>query len=70
MSRLNKGLDVSGTGFSQIGYHEGHSVMNSPGEIVGMGWRVIDDCTSLDEEVQHNRTPFGDTHPLRGTGSV
>lgn len=35
-----------------------------------MGCRDIDDCTSLDEDVQHNRTPLGDTHPLRGTGSV
>ena len=39
-------------------------------EIVGTGCRDIDDCTSLDEEVQHKRTPFGDMQPLRGTGSL
>jgi len=70
MSRLNEGLGVSGSGFDWVGYHEGYRVMNSPEEMVGMGWRVIDDCTSLDEEVQHNRTPLDDTHPLRGTGIV
>ena len=51
MSRLNKGPGVSGSGYGRIGYHEKNRVINSPEEMVGMGWRVIDDCTSLDEEV-------------------
>jgi len=37
MSRLNKGLGVSVSGFGQIGYHEGHGVMSSPEVIVGIG---------------------------------
>ena len=68
--RLKKGLGTSGSGFLEIGNNRGHTVVNSPEEIVGIGCRDIDDCTSLDEEVQHNRTPLGDMHPLRGTGSV
>jgi hypothetical protein len=70
MSTLNNGLGTSGSGFREIGDHEGHSAVNSPEEIVGIRCRDIDDCTSLDEEVQHNRTPLGDMHPLRGTVSV
>jgi hypothetical protein len=68
--RLNKGLGASGSGFCEIGDHPERSAVNSPEEIVGIGCRDIDDCTSLDEEVQHNRIPLGDMHPWRGTGNV
>ena len=69
-SRPNEGLGTPGSGFLEIGYHQGHCRENSPEEIVGIGCSDIDDWTSLDEDVQHNRTPLGDMHPLRGTGSV
>ena len=45
-------------------------MVSLPEEMVGMGCSDIDDCISLDDDVQHNRTPLGDMHPLRGTGSV
>lgn len=70
MLRLNKGLGTSGSDFCEVGDHEKRREVNSLEEMVGTGYRVIDDCTSLDEEVQHNRAPLGDMHPLRGTGSV
>ena len=70
MSRLNRGLGTSGSEFLEIGYHQGHNMVSLPEEMVGMGCSDIDDCISLDDDVQHNRTPLGDMHPFRGTGSV
>lgn len=65
-SRLNEGLGASESGVLENVEHEGCNAVNSP-DIVGTGCRDIDDCTSLDEDVQHSRTPFGDIQPLRGT---
>ena len=66
-SRLSEGLGTSKSSFLENRVHEWCSTIDIP-ETVGTGWRDIEDCTSLDEEVQHKRTPFGDMHPLRGTG--
>lgn len=68
-SRLNEGLSTSGPDSLENGGYEEQSTVNAP-EVVGTGYSDIDDCTSLDEEVQHKRTPFGDIQPLRGTGSL
>lgn len=65
-SRLNKGLGASESGVLENVDHEGCDTVDSP-DIVGTGCRDIDDCTSLDEDVQHSSTPFGDIQPLRGT---
>ena len=68
-SRLNEGFGTSGSDFLENGDHKESNTMNSP-DIVGTECSDIDDCISLDEEVQHKRTPFGDIQPLRGTGSL
>ena len=67
---LNKGLGTLGSDLLEIGHHKGHCTADSPKATAGTGCSVIDDCTSLDEDVQQSRAALGDRHPLRGTGGT